>query len=214
MHTVCRGGYAHYSFSTSSRYDGFEVYALPPETDVAGFKRRRGPVLYVRRVRQVLAHKVQHVLHGGRIQRRRAQLGRQRHKPAGARARGRVNPTGKARRRGDSSRACVAKSARLAGGQAGAGSWGGASAVLPALSNRSPPQQIGQSDALGVETYSRNPQTCTCLPSLSFSPICRIMFSMASLCPDGTITYSGTGMSVLRMTRFPNTRSCSSVCFV
>ena len=55
MHTVCRGGYAHYSFSTSSRYDGFEVYALPPETDVAGFKRRRGPVLYVRRVRQVLA---------------------------------------------------------------------------------------------------------------------------------------------------------------
>ena len=36
-HTVCGGGYAHYSFSTSSRYDGFEVYALPPRTDIAGF---------------------------------------------------------------------------------------------------------------------------------------------------------------------------------
>lgn len=46
------------------------------------------------------------------------------------------------------------------------------------------------------------------------SPIWCMKLSMASPPPRGTITCSGTGVLVLGIEQFPNTRSCPSACFV
>ena len=36
-YTICSHGPISYVFSTDSKYDGFEIYLLPPETDVEKF---------------------------------------------------------------------------------------------------------------------------------------------------------------------------------